>query len=258
MTVTIAILNQKGGVGKTTVTLGLASALRARRKITLVVDLDPQQSSTWALGVDPGSYETDVSTAMELNRDGAAANAIYETPWGPLVDVLPSSPDLTERDTETARTNPQDRLRRALAGITDPYDVVLIDCPPSLGLNSRSALVAADYVLLVTEPSALGTQGLAAATEFIDEVWHAHNRKLDVAGIVVNRVPPVSSEAEHRYDELATMVGRRAIWKPAIPQRVVVGRAIGERRPIHDLGWRSSGVSEVFDAHAAKLLRLAQ
>ena len=139
-----------------------------------------------------------------------------------------------------------------------PYDVVLIDCPPSLGLNSRSALVAADYVLLVTEPSVLATQGLAAATDFIDEVWHAHNRKLDVAGIVVNRVPPVSSEAEHRYDELATMVGRRAIWKPAIPQRVVVGRAIGERRPIHDLGWRSSGVSEVFDAHAAKLLRLAQ
>ena len=92
---------------------------------------------------------------------------------GPLVDVLPASPDLTERDTETARTNPQDRLRRALAGITDPYDVVLIDCPPSLGLNSRSALVAADYVLLVTEPSVLGTQGLAAATEFIDEVWHA-------------------------------------------------------------------------------------
>ena len=258
MTVTIAVLNQKGGVGKTTVTLGLTSALRARQKVTLIVDLDHQQSSTWALGIDPWTLETVVSTAMESNRDGAEANAIYETGWGPAVDVLPGSPDLTERDTETGRTNPQDRLRRALAGITDAYDVVLIDCPPSLGLNSRSALVAADYVLLVTEPSVLGTQGLAAATDFVDEVWHDHNRKLDVAGIVVNRVPPVSSEAEHRYDELATMVGRRAIWKPPIPQRVVVGRASGERRPIHDLGWRSSGVSEVFDAHAAKLLRLGR
>ena len=258
MTVTIAILTQKGGVGKTTVTLGLTSALRSREKVTLVVDLDPQQSSTWALGVEPDTYDTDVSTAMELNREGAAADAIYETSWGPLVDVLPASPDLNLRDTETGRTRPQQRLRRALAGITDPYDVVLIDCPPSLGLNTRSALVAADFVLLVTEPSVLGTQGLAAATDFIDEVWHTDNRTLDVAGIIVNRVPPISSEAEHRYDELATMVGRRAIWKPAVPQRVVVGRAIGERRPIHDLGWRSSGVSEVFDAHAGKLLRLGR
>ncbi len=253
---TIAILNQKGGVGKTTVTLGLASALRARGKVTLVVDLDPQQSATWGLGIDPGTYDADVATSMELNRDGVAAGAIYESSWGPLVDVLPASADLTTRDTEIARVNPQDRLRRALHGVTDVYDVVLIDCPPSLGLNTRSALVASDLVLLVTEPSALGIHGLEAATELIDEVWHDHNRNLDVAGIVVNRVPPVSSEAEHRYDELATMVGRRAIWKPPIPQRVVLGRAVGERRPIHDLGWRSSGVSEVFDAHAARLLRL--
>ncbi|HQY14817.1 MAG: ParA family protein [Actinobacteria bacterium] len=247
----VAVLNQKGGVGKTTVTLGLASAAAAAGHRVLVVDLDPQASSTWVLGLDPS--RVDVSTADVLGRT-AAGKAMVPSAWGGEVWVIPASPRLLARE---HGGNPT-RLRDALVEVSDQFHAVLIDCPPSLGALSASALSAASHAVIVVEPSALGLRGIGAVADLVDDVWDTHNPDLELAGVIVNKVPAVSTEADRRYEELARIVGKKAIWQPVVPHRVIVNQAIGERRPIHTYGARSGEVSEVFDKLWAKLRRITR
>jgi len=246
----VAILNQKGGVGKTTVTLGLASAAAYAGQRVLIVDLDPQSSATWVLGCEPA--EVEVSSAEVLGRTGASA-AIVASAWSDDIHVLPASNRLQGRESG----NPQ-RLRTALTEVQADYDAILIDCPPSLGNLTASGLTAADHAVIVVEPSALGLRGIGAVADLIDEVWDAHNAELDLSGVIVNKVPAISSEADRRLDELTRIVGKKAIWSPAIPQRVIVNQSIGERNPIHAYGSRSADVSEAFDALWAKLRRVVR
>jgi chromosome partitioning protein len=243
---TLAVLNQKGGVGKTTVTLGLASAAAAAGRRVLVVDLDPQGASTWVLGIDPAASRG--SVADLLDPDGPDANDViapsgWGPGWGERVDVLPGSARLQELEQGTAR-----RLREQLTSVEGRYDAVLIDCPPSLGNLTRSALTASRHALIVVEPSALGLRGIGGVADLIDEVWDSTNPDLELAGVVLNRVPAVSSEAARRIDELVRIVGRKAIWRPPVPQRVILNEAIGERRPIHSYGARAADPILAFDA----------
>jgi chromosome partitioning protein len=247
----VAVLNQKGGVGKTTVTLGLASAAAAAGHRVLVVDLDPQGSSTWVLGIDPATVET--SSADVLSRT-PAARAMVPSAWGGEVWVVPSTRHLMNKD---HGGNPT-RLRDALAEVSDQFHAVLIDCPPSLGALSASALSAASHAVIVVEPSALGLRGIGAVADLVDEVWDEHNPDLELTGVIVNKVPAISTEADRRYEELTRIVGKRAIWQPVIPHRVIINQAIGERRPIHTYGARSAEVSEVFDRLWAKLRRITK
>ncbi len=236
-----ALLNQKGGVGKTTVTLGLASAAAHAGHRVLVVDLDPQGSSTWVLGHDPAAEQPMM---------------IVPSHWGSEVDVVPSSPGLGNSDHNRADT--PHHLRRTLHRVAGDYEAVLIDCPPSLGHLTTSGLTAADLAVIVVDPAALGLRGIGAVADAIDHVWDHHNADLELAGVIVNRVPAISAEADRRYDELSRIVGRKAIWQPSVPQRVIVNQAIGERRPIHSYGARSAEVSEAFDKLWAKLRKAAR
>lgn len=248
---TVAIVNQKGGVGKTTTTLGLASAAREAGRHVLVVDLDPQASSTWTLGVDPDELDLSVEDVL----DGRSARpVIVPSAWGDEIDVLPATRSL--QSSETGRTTAA--LRRALNSIqdsADPYDAILIDCPPALGSITESGLAAARHALIVVEPSALGLRGVEAVADTIDLVWEKLNPDLEVAGVIVNRVPAVSSEAERQLDLLNRTVGRRAVWEPFVPQRVILAEAVSARRPIHDMGARAGDVADIFDALWRRLWR---
>jgi cellulose biosynthesis protein BcsQ len=233
-------------VGKTTVTLGMASAARAAGHRVLVVDLDPQGASTWVLGIDPEEAGTSTAELLGASRPGAAAGAVTGSAWGPEVDVLPASSRLHAREVGTGR-DPSTRLRAALDGVAAAYDLVLLDCPPSLGNLTVNALCAADLAVIVAEPAALGLRGITAVADAVDAIWDEHNPALDLAGVIVNRLPGVSSEAERRYAELADIVGRKAVWEPAVPQRVIVPQAAADRRPIHAYGARAHDVSQAFD-----------
>ena len=251
----VAVVNQKGGVGKTTVTLGLASAAAARGHRVLVVDLDPQGASTWVLGIDTSTIDRGVIEVLRSNRSGAARSAVLHSEWNHLVDVLPASPGLQQL--EVLRPGgleqllgggrPQRRLRTALEGVTAGYGVVLIDCPPSLGDLTANGLTAADQALIVVEPTALSLRGVGPVAGLIEEVWERHNGELDLAGVVLNRMPARSADARAHRDSLARTVGGTSLWEPSIPHRVVVAEAGAQRRSIHSMGARGASVAAVFD-----------
>lgn len=255
MSRTVAVLNQKGGVGKTTVVLGLASAAWAGGLKTLIVDLDAQANATWALGVDPslGNYGT--GDAIKANQSGAASDMIVPSGWGEHIWLLPAAGDLTDRDTDVRRETTTARLGRALEGVTGDFDMTLIDCAPSLGLNTSSGLVASDAALLVVEPTVFGLRGIGPVLDLIEDVWSLHNPNIDLAGVILNRVPAISTDAELRIDELHKMVGRKAVWAPSIPQRVLVNRVHGERAPIHAFGAEGKELADVFDQLLRRLRR---
>jgi cellulose biosynthesis protein BcsQ len=255
MTRTVAVVNQKGGVGKTTVVLGLASAAWAQGLRTLVVDLDSQANATWALGVDPSLENYGTGDALKANRSGAAADMVVQSGWGDDIWLLPAAGDLTDRDADTRRETTIVRLSRALDGVTDGFDLTLIDCAPSLGLNTSSGLVAANAALLVVEPTIFGLRGIGPVLDLIDDVWTVHNPKLDLAGVVLNRVPAISNDAVQRTDELHKMVGRKAVWAPSIPHRVLVNRAHGERAPLHAFGGEGRELADIFDQLLKRLRR---
>ena len=247
MSRTVAILNQKGGVGKTTLTLGLASSAWAKGTRLLVVDLDAQANATWTLGVDPSLSNLGTGDALQADRAGSAADIIVESGWGNDVWLLPAAGDLTERETDPRNAAGRRRLAKALKGVADGFDLVLIDCAPSLGLNTTNGLAAAEAALLVVEPSVFGLRGVGPALDLIEDVWSADNAALDLAGVVLNRVPAVSSAARDRIDELKKMVGSSSVWKPELPQRVIINQAHHERAPIHSFGAQGKELATMFD-----------
>lgn len=230
----LAVISLKGGVGKTSVALGLAATAWAAGHNTLVIDLDPQANATAAL--DPGPHDFTTNDVLADGRAGVAADAIVPSGWGPGIDLIPGERALEHR----AHAEGPDsalRLRMALSGALDRYHTVLVDCPPSLGELTRNALAAAAAALIVTEPSFFALQGAEQALEAIEIARDATNLGLRPAGIVVNRV---RRSAEHTY-RLAEL--RQAyphlVLSPVIPDRAAMAAAQGAAMPI--TGLRTSG-----------------
>ncbi|MEI8084340.1 MAG: ParA family protein [Actinomycetes bacterium] len=240
----VAALSLKGGVGKTSVVLGLAGTAAERGLRVLVVDLDPQANSTSSL--DPLRTPYTTSDVLYDGREGVAADAIVSSGWGPNVKIIPSERALEHR----ARPVGPDsvfRLRRSLTGVADRFDVVLIDCPPSLGELTRNALHAADSALVVTEPSFFAVQGAEQALEAVSVVRENGNRELRAAGIIANRVRPTLTEHIYRMDEMRAAFGDLVLG--GLPDRAAVQQAQGACVPVQR--WSSNGAADIcraFDA----------
>ncbi len=242
---TVAVLSMKGGVGKTTVALGLASAAWNRHWRTLVVDLDPQANASMGVGIlDPALT---VGDALADGRPGVAAEAIVPSAWGRGTDVLPSEPALEHRVAEAAAGSEQ-RLRTILGGVGHRYDLVVVDCPPSLGEMSRNALHAASKALVVTEPGYFALRGAQQAVEAIDLVRESSNRTLQPPTIVLNRMRSTVAEHRNRAAELRDVFDRQ-VSDIEIPERNAIAQAEGAGMPIH--AWDSPAgreLSELFDS----------
>lgn len=247
----IAVVNQKGGVGKTTAVLGLASAAGPGQGIeggrTLVVDLDPQSNATTSLLGTP--LDDDAVTILDVLEDGrqgaaGAPGVIMGTSYRD-VDLIPADGHLARWE-KASGPGVEQRLRKVLdCDLIAGYELILFDCPPSLGNLSTGALVAADYALIVTEPAVNGVRGVDKVLDTIDAVIEFYNPALSVAGVLVNRVPPRSNEAAHRISELeAALPG--LVRKPFIPARVAVSEAQGRHRPVHGF---VEDVAEYFTTH---------
>ncbi len=248
---TLAVLSMKGGVGKTTVALGLASAAWNRHWRTLVIDLDPQANASMGMGIlDPALT---VGDALADGRPGVAAEAVVPSTWGRQVDVLPAEPALEHRVSEAAPGSEQ-RLRTVLAGIGHRYDLVVADCPPSLGEMSRNALHAASQAAVVTEPGYFALRGAQQAIEAIDLVRSEGNRTLQRPALVLNRVRGTVAEHRQRIAELRDAFGNQ-VSDIEIPERNAIGQAEAAGMPIH--AWDSPAgreVSTLFDSLLDRLV----
>lgn len=253
---TCAVANQKGGVGKTATVLGIASSLSHQGRKVLVVDMDPQANATTGLGVDADGETLTIGDAMASGTPGIAADAITSTTWGDGVACIPADLHLAEREQETAVQGHEFRLRRALQGI-DGYDLVLIDCQPSVGELVTNSLVAADRVLVVTQADVDSLLGVANVMDTIDAVRTYYHAQLVTAGIVVNNLDLRASEQRYRLAELEQAYGA-LVWKPHVPRRARVADAKGAMAPIHDFGYRAREVTEAFDAITGRLLDLGK
>ena len=233
-----AVVNQKGGVGKTTVTLGLAAAAGAGGRRVLVVDLDPQANSTTGLGVF-GADRT-VDHALEGEQPGSLRAVVQRSGWDAPegwepVDLAPSSPRLAQREHQLALDviGAQDRLAVALEGLVEDYDEVVIDCPPSLGLLTVNALFAADRVLIVAEPAAWSADGVEQILRNIGRIAERRGGRPEVAGIVVNRLGRTRDAAY--WDDQLRQLHPDLVIEPSVRLRAAVAEAAAQSTPVHAL-----------------------
>jgi cellulose biosynthesis protein BcsQ len=236
---TIAVLSMKGGVGKSSIALGLASAAWARNLRTLVIDLDPQANATMALDVVDFPFTT--SDVLADARPGVAADAIVPSGWGATVSVIASERALEHRNVADGR-NSSLRLRTALATVPKAYDIVIIDCPPSLGELTRNALTAASRALIVTEPNHFALHGATEAIEAVAVVAQAVNPGLQVSAVIVNRFRPDDREHRLNADRLAAEHGD-LVFDPPIPDCAGIPQSQRAVSPIHS--WNSPGSREI-------------
>ncbi|MDT7786772.1 MAG: chromosome partitioning protein [Pseudonocardiales bacterium] len=258
---TVSVLSLKGGVGKTTVVLGLASAALRRGVRTLVIDLDPQCNATSTL--EPEESKASIFDVLQDPSEENLEQAIRPSKWGDGIDVLSGSEDAELLNHPDPNESKLHRLKDALRTLRDmyeefPYHLVLLDCPPSLGQLTRSALVAADRALLVTEPTMFAVAGVQRAFEAVQNERELNNPDLQPLGVVVNRVRPRSHEHQFRIEELRDIFGP-LVMPVALPDRLAVQQAQGACMPIHE--WGTPGAREValaFNLLLARIQRISR
>lgn len=232
----VSVCSLKGGVGKTSVTLGLASAALHQEVNTLVIDLDPQGDSTLGLMGEPATG-LDVAEVLSSPRTETVDRAIESTPWADdaasHLDIIPGSGRSAVLDSPTPTTKELLRLRQALDKRTHQYDLVIIDCPPSLNGLTQTALAASDRSLVVSEPGFFAVTAADRALKLTREMREdGIAPRLLPLGIVVNRYRPRSVEHQYRLAELRELFGD-AVLEPVIEERVGLQQAQGGAVPLH-------------------------
>lgn len=224
----IAILNQKGGVGKTTSTINIAAYLAKMGKSVLVVDLDPQGNATSGFGLPK---EVEVTTYDVLVAGVDIGSAIKELPENNL-SLVPANADLAGAEVELVQLKDREfRLKNAL--VNTSFDYILIDCPPSLGILSINALTAADHVLIPVQAEYYALEGLTQLLSTIQRVRGGLNPNLELLGVVVTMFDSRTSLSESVYSELKKHFGQKLL-KTVIPRNVRLAEAPSFGKTIAD------------------------
>lgn len=223
------------------------------------VGTDATAGDTAGSGAGPGpSQESALATVADVlgaPKRGVIADALLATSWGPSLQLLAGSEHVEAHNHPDPGSKRLSRLATALGKLPGDPELVLIDCPPSLGQLTRSALVASDRAVLVTEPSLYAVTGVQRALEAVQAERAAHRPTLQPLGVVINRVRPRSTEHDYRMAELRDMFGP-LVLRPVLPDRSAVQQAQGAAVPIHE--WPTPGAREIagmFDALLDRLLR---
>ncbi len=235
---TIAIVNQKGGVGKTTTAVNLGASLAILGHKVLVIDIDPQGNTTSGLGVDKRAIAVDIYAVLLADAD--VAGAIL--PSGvPNLDLIPATLALAGAEIElVSAISRETRLRRALIPIAGRYDYVLIDCPPSLGLLTLNALTAASEVVIPVQAEYYALEGLSQLTTIVGRIREALNPELKITGVLVTMFDGRTRLAADVLDEVHAYFPSQ-VFKTQIPRNIRLSEAPSYGKPAALLDVKSRG-----------------
>ncbi|MFH1765761.1 MAG: AAA family ATPase [Gemmatimonadota bacterium] len=248
----IAIVNQKGGVGKTTTAINLGASLAVAERRTLIIDIDPQANASSGLGLDrkpgtPNIYDVLIGAK-------ALDDSIHKGIHFPLLDLVPSTRDLVGAEIEmVGMASRETVLRRALETVRESYEFVLIDCPPSLGLLTLNSLTAADSVLIPIQCEFYALEGLSQLLNTIRLVQRALNTNLRIEGVLLTMYDQRLNLSNQVAEDAREYFGSK-VFRTAIPRNVRLAEAPSFGEPIIQYDVLSKG-AQSYLALAKELLQ---
>jgi chromosome partitioning protein len=246
----LAIVNQKGGVGKTTTAINLSASLALDGQRVLLIDVDPQANTTGGLGF--GRDEERLSVYDVLLGDAEAAEAILPTSVAGL-SLIPGTKNMIGANVELVATEGREfRLREALAPIRESYDLIMLDCPPALDLLTLNALVASDGLLVPMQAEYFALEGISELVSTLDKVAAAFNPQLALEGVLLTMFDDRTNLSQQVRDNLQQFFGEK-LFRVTIPRNVRLAEAPSHGEPVVTYDPRSRG-AEAYRELSVELL----